>query len=319
MMGSAAKVWTSMAALSLLPICSACTVQRSFVLGNDPPPASIRADTPLLRETSSPASRGGPAGPATSDLRCGLADPTPPSRLWIECQEAKCKIWTDYENFYCWDVARDLLLATAIASVPANTSIDQEFQAWYQDDVKSEGTENLCDVWKSFGEGFIVVPAFVGLAVVGRMCDDTPCGSVVGEFAFRTTRGYLVGGPPNIFMQYILGGSRPGESSSGSGWKPFDDDNAVSGHAFVGAVPFITAAKMTDNPYLKAGFYLCSTLTGWSRIDHDMHYLSQVCLGWWMAYLACSAVDNTERDYEYLTLTPVATPEMVGLGVVYER
>jgi len=320
-MGSAATVWTSTAVLCLLPICSACTVQRAFVLDNDPPAASMWAEMPVMRETTRPASCNGPATPAASGLRPGPADPTAsrPSRLRIACQEAKCKIWTDYENFYCWDVARDLLLATAAASVLANTSMDQEFRDWYQDDVKSQDTEHLCYVWKSFGDGFYFIPAVVGVAMLGRMYDDTPCGSVVGEFACRTARGYAVGCPPMVFMQYCLGGCRPGESSCDSRWKPFDDHNAVSGHAFVGAVPFITAAKMTDDPYLKAGLYLCSTLTGWSRIDHDMHYLSQVGLGWWMAYLACNAVDKTEKDFEHLTLTPVTTPEMVGIGLIYER
>lgn len=320
-MGSAATVWTSTAVLCLLPICSGCTGQRSFVRDSNPPLASIQAGMPVTHETTRPASCTDPAVTATSDLRYGLADPmaSRPPRLWLEYQEAKCRIWTDYENYYCWDVARDLLLATAAASVLANTSMDQEFQDWYQDDVKSQDTENLCDVWKCFGDGFYFIPAVVGLAVLGRMYDHTPCGSVVGEFACRTTRGYIVGGPPTIFMQYCLGGSRPGETSADSRWKPFDDNNAVSGHAFVGAVPFITAAKMTDRPCLKAGLYLCSTLTAWSRIDHDRHYLSQACLGWWMAYLACSAVDETEKDYEYLTFTPVTTPEMVGVGVIYER
>jgi hypothetical protein len=87
----------------------------------------------------------------------------------------------------------------------------------------------------------------------------------------------------------------------------------------MGAVPFITAAKMTDRAWLKTGLYACSTLTAWSRIDHDMHYLSQACLGWWMAYLASSAVDKTEDVYEHLTLVPVTTPEMVGIGAIYER
>jgi len=122
-----------------------------------------------------------------------------------------------------------------------------------------------------------------------------------------------------LLMQSLLGGSRPGEASVESQWKPFDDDNAVSGHAFVGAVPFITAAKMTENRWLKSGLYLCSTFTAWSRVDHDRHYLSQVCLGWWMAYLACDAVDGTEQKDRCYEVAPVVTREVTGVGITVRR
>jgi hypothetical protein len=234
------------------------------------------------------------------------------------CQETRCKVWTDLENYYCWDVTADLLLGIAAASLLANTSLDQDFRDWYQDDVKSESTDDFADFCRTFGEGQIFIPAYAGLALVGGLCDHTPLGNAVGEFGARSTRAYLVGSPPMLFMQACLGGSRPGERWYESRWRPFEDTNGVSGHAFVAAVPFITAAKMTDSRLLKTGLYVCSTFTAWSRVDHDRHYLSQACLGWWMAYLACRAVDNTERQFEHLTLTPITTPEMVGVGAIYE-
>lgn len=227
-------------------------------------------------------------------------------------------VWTDFQNYYCWNTTADLLLGIAAGSLLANTSMDQDFRDWYQDDVKSEGDDHFADFWRGFGEGKIFIPAYAGLALAGEIFDHTRCGSVVGEFGWRTTRAYLVGAPPMLFMQYCLGGSRPGESRFESRWRPFEDTNGVSGHAFVGAVPFIAAAQMTDRRLLKAGLYLCSTLTAWSRVDQDRHYLSQACLGWWMAYLACRAVDNTERQFEHLSLFPVTTPNMVGVGAMYE-
>ena len=51
---------------------------------------------------------------------------------------------------------------------------------------------------------------------------------------------------------------------------------------------------MTDDPLCKAAFYAGSTLAGLSRINDDRHYTSQVFLGWWMAYLAATAVDQTQ-------------------------
>jgi hypothetical protein len=157
------------------------------------------------------------------------------------------------------------------------------------------------------------------LAVIGALCDDRPLGRGLGDFGTRTIRAYGVGAPPMLFMQTALGASRPGETRYRSRWKPLDDSNAVSGHAFVGAVPFITAAKMTEDPLLKGGLYFCSTLTGWSRVNDNRHYLSQAWLGWWMAFLACQAVQETELEDRRLAFVPVNSREMVGIGMVFRR
>ena len=245
-----------------------------------------------------------------------LADVSPMRSF---CRENACKLWTDHGNFYSWVTIRDLLLGMGAGGILANTSLDGDFQDWYQDDVRSLGTDDFAAFSKTFGDGQFVIPAVAGLALMGALCDYTPCGDLVEDFGCRSTRAYLVGAPPTLLLQFGLGASRPGETSHGSQWRPLDDVNSVSGHAFVGAVPFITAAKMTENRCLKGGLYLCSTFTAWSRVNDDRHYLSQACLGWWIAYLACRAVDDTEFEDEHLTLSPIVSPDMVGIGAVYRR
>jgi hypothetical protein len=240
-------------------------------------------------------------------------------RLWSTLREFRCKGCADFQHYYGWQSTADLLLGIAGASVLANTSLDQDFQDWYRDEVQSEGTEDFAEAWRHSGDGRYIVPAFGLMVFVGRVCDHTRCGNVMYELGLRTERAYLVGTPSLLFFQFCLGGARPYESKYESRWRPFEECHGVSGHAFIGAVPLITAAKMTDDPFLKAVLYACSILPAWARIEHGGHYLSQSWLGWWTAYLACRAVDNTEQQYEHLTLTPVATPEMVGIGVVYER
>jgi hypothetical protein len=235
-----------------------------------------------------------------------------------QCRACLDDLWSDYDNYYSCHTGRSLLWGVAVGSILANTSLDQDFQDWYQEDVRSDGLDNLASFWRPLGDGEIYIPAFAGLAVIGALCDDCPLGRGLGDFGTRTVRAYGVGAPPMLFMQYALGASRPGETHYQSRWKPLDDSNAVSGHAFVGAVPFITAAKMTDDPVLKGGLYFCSTMTAWSRVNDDRHYMSQACLGWWMAYLACQAVQKTESD-PCLALVPVSSPEMVGVRMVLRR
>ena len=81
----------------------------------------------------------------------------------------------------------------------------------------------------------------------------------------------------------------------------------------------ITAAKMSDTAWLKAGFYGLSVLTAWSRVNDDKHYLSQAALGWWMAYLACSAVETTNMAPKPFSVVPLLARDTVGVNVVYSR
>ena len=355
-MSSADRVLALVLAGTLLPCCAACSPQWKFTRAEDPISGPARSEASLLaapgmpvapsarpRETP-PASQftahdsavipagGAWSAPVFEPPREPVFDPVPlvsdhaaytpgefesrpPSKLGNLWQ----KVRTDHGNYYSWPGMRELLYGVAAGSLLANTSLDDDFQNWYQNDVRSSGTGNFAGFWNTFGEGQIFIPAFASLALVGGMFEDRPLLGPTGDFSCRVTRTYLVGAPPMLFMQACLGGSRPGESSVGSQWKPFDDNNAVSGHAFVGAVPFITAAKMTEDPWAKGCLYFCSVLTPWSRIDRDAHYLSQACLGWWMAYLACCAVDDTEHQDRRLTFTPLITPELAGIGMTYRR
>jgi hypothetical protein len=101
----------------------------------------------------------------------------------------------------------------------------------------------------------------------------------------------------------VTGGSRPSEGESY--WRPFNGDNGVSGHAFLGGVPFLTAARMTDDPYIKGALYFFSALPALSRINDDKHYASQAFLGWYLAWLSVRAVDAGETGAGAGGLEPV--------------
>lgn len=230
--------------------------------------------------------------------------------------------WSDHRHYYCIKNAGKVAIGVGAAAVLANTGADESLRREFQERLRSIRTDEVSEalhVPKFLGNGYATIPVFAASALAGSYFDEMPLGHGVGEWGNRSLRTILVGAPPMLAMQWVTGASRPGETSAGSGWKPFDDTNGVSGHAFMGAVPFLSAAKMTDNPFSKAGLYFASTLPGLSRINGDSHYSSQVILGWWMAYLAASAVDETQLAEKHLTIAPTILPDGVGVGIEYRR
>lgn len=199
-------------------------------------------------------------------------------------------------------------LALASAAAFAKGSGDRDFQEYYQRRLRSDKTDDVASVFRASGSVYAAAPV---LAVTSLIAEGSPA----AEWSARSIRALVVGAPAGLFLQRALGGAPPEEGDSE--WKPFRNDAGLSGHAFVGAVPFITAARMSEHPVAKGLWYGLSILPALSRINDNKHYLSQAALGWELAHLSCSAVNRTtERANTAVSIAPVPG---AGLGVILTR
>lgn len=212
--------------------------------------------------------------------------------------------------------------AMAVGALMANTSADEEIQDWYREDVRSESTDDFAESAEVLGDDW-VVPTFVVLGLVGELAaegEPGTAGSGLTGWVRRTGRAAIIGLPSVYYLQQITGGNRPSDGL-GSGWEPFDGSHGVSGHTFLGAIPFLAVARMSDSRVVDTLAIAASTLAGWARMNDDQHYLSQVLLGWYVAWEATGAIERTHRralgegaESAY-TVTPVALPDGAGLTV----
>ncbi|MDR1958201.1 MAG: phosphatase PAP2 family protein [Planctomycetaceae bacterium] len=241
-------------------------------------------------------------------------------------KNAFSRIVCDQRNFYCAENIFSFSAALGGHALISNTSLDRNFRDWYQDDVRSSGTDDVSRFFKVFGEGSLFIPTFCIASAVYRIGQESRWfrrpETVWGEFVSRSARSYIVGTPTILLGQYALGCSRPNDfQSHHSAWRPFQDNNSISGHAFIGATPFLAAAQMTDRFWLKAALVTGSFLPGISRINDDAHYSSQVLLGWYLAYLSVRTVaitDGRETNRNYL-LFPIIASDNIGAGIVFRR
>lgn len=227
------------------------------------------------------------------------------------------RLWNDAKNFYATDNLLCVGLVVAAAAPMANTHADQGIRNWYQAQAsvgQSGGADRLADVGKTFGEYWYTVPALMAMSFSGHLFPEHALLSPVGEFGDRSLRAMAVGAPTIGILQVSLGGQRP--PTGGSHWQAFDYGRGVSGHAFIGAIPFLTAASMVENRPLKTLLFAGSMWTGWSRIHHDDHYFSQVFIGWSIAFLATQAVNQTEGDS--FRIVPMAFPNGTGMGLCFQ-
>lgn len=221
----------------------------------------------------------------------------------------------DHKNFYSSGRLIRLGIALGIGGIMANTNIDGKIQDEYQDHLRSSSTDNVAHVVKTFGEGTYLIPLALFTAALPEIIPESSATSIIGHWGRLTSRAYLVGGPPLLLLQRATGASRPGESDDGSHWKPFNDTNGVSGHAFIGAVPFLSAARMSSNRLLRYSLYAASTLTAWSRINDNDHYTSQAILGWYLAWEAVGAVSESNEKNQAWKVSPLLLNDGVGIQI----
>ncbi len=248
----------------------------------------------------------------------GLVSP-PPSLPMSSGMTLFQRVLQDHVNYYSFPNLTFLAIGFGVGAALANTNADMAIRDSYQDNMRNEFTDELASLFHStkfLGTGLVTVPLYFTSWVVGDYFSDcSTFAGELGEWGERAARATLVGFPPMLLMQYVTGGSRPLENPWGSSWRFFRDNNGVSGHAFMGAIPFVVAAQMTDNPWIQAGWYTLSVMPGLSRINDDAHFFSQVALGWWMAFLAAHAVDQTQILNGRLAIVPVAVSNGAGMGV----
>lgn len=218
-----------------------------------------------------------------------------------------------YSSFYSTDNLPWLGQTWLVGGLIANTSLDREIQDSYNSNILSNSSDRFSSHTKKIGDPGTTLIYF-GLAAVNRIACDRDCG-VVPEWGDRTAQALLVGLPAVWTSQAILGGDRPYRGSSDWTILQFDRQHAVSGHAFVGAVPFLTAAQMTDNPYAKATFYALSPLTAFSRINDQKHYFSQALMGWLYAAKVTDVISGNLQPQDTVVL-PYADKKTVLISVI---
>jgi len=228
------------------------------------------------------------------------------------------KVVCDFKHMYWGKNLVCMGVALAAAAPLANTHADQGIRDWYVERLKTSSGDGWASVAYQMGKHFNVIPVYAIVGGVGLMFPDTWVGSTAFTWGERSLRSLLVGVPAVGILQVGLGGSRPNENGPHSSyWHPLHDNNSVSGHAFVGSIPFLVAASMTENPWMKGAFFLGSFFVPWARVQQDAHYFSQVALGWTFGFLAAQSVLQTDIENRRVLVAPLDVPGTQGIGVMF--
>ena len=190
------------------------------------------------------------------------------------------------------------------ASVLANTTLDQEIRNGWQGHThrkKPRFLKLFCGAGMYNYKLTYLASTLIGASMLDECRPCSPFNALY-HWGYRSMRTLLLAGLQTEFFIWTIGSGRPLQNRP-SRWYPFHShkrsihDSGVSGHAFNGAIPFITAGMMCEEPLYKYTFYALSTLPGIARIHDNNHYTSQIILAWAISFLSANAINKTEHSH----------------------
>jgi membrane-associated phospholipid phosphatase len=187
--------------------------------------------------------------------------------------------------------------STLLFFVTGTTAVALANDGWMRDQIHnpdSKFSNTLADVGNVFGDGRIVFPSLFVLAVSGKVLDKKGFYGVTS----RALKSTLLAGAAALVFKSIVGRERPLVSPD----DPYSfhlfrikDNSFPSGHTTVAFALATSFARETPDKWTDAGFFLVASLTGWSRIQDDKHWTSDLVFGAGLGILSARFVHRVQR------------------------
>lgn len=221
------------------------------------------------------------------------------------CDAARVEFGLPSESVKCnnsppWEATPYILGATAV--LYANDEpIQRSVQA-----ARSPETDALAATFKPFGDFSYMITPLAGLYLVGVLADDR---------AERTARdsvlSVITGGAVTTLLKVTVRRPRPSarEEEEGLGFGR-TGLSFPSGHTTVAfAIATVVASEYRHTKVVPVLAYTSAALTGWSRVNDNAHWSSDVLFGAAVGYFAAKSVmdsnDGITASDSSLTQTPI--------------
>ncbi|HYC33696.1 MAG TPA: phosphatase PAP2 family protein [Gemmatimonadales bacterium] len=178
--------------------------------------------------------------------------------------------------------------------------------------LRSSGTNGLASTVRHFGQPEVYATTALGLLTAGLVTGN-PKITGMGKHltaSLALTTGVIFGG------KTLLGRARPDDPRFDG-----DDFGVVSGDASLPsghtAMAFALATSLADDidrPLATVGLYTAATAVGWSRINDDRHWLSDVAAGAVLGIASAKFASGRWTIFGLRAPTFITGPGGVGLG-----
>ncbi len=164
----------------------------------------------------------------------------------------------------------------------ASFALDDGVRDLVQDNRGGQ-SNGLARAGNTMGDGRYVLPALAAGYVAGRLADAPG----VSRAALRSAEAFSLAGGLSTILKQVGGRKRPGEGADADDFHVFGGGKSFpSGHTTVAFAVATSLANEIPNRLADAALYGAAGLTGFSRLNDDKHWASDVLAGALLGHLA---------------------------------
>jgi membrane-associated phospholipid phosphatase len=183
--------------------------------------------------------------------------------------------------------------ALAVGALSGLALLDHPVQRYAQDNRTSSG-DDVARTFRHFGQPEIYGTVTLSLLGAGLLSGHDELARAGGRLAATL----LLAGGATTVAKLALGRPRPSGSLDADGFVPFSGQDAMpSGHT---TMAFAMATALADDirkPWASVGLYTLATGVGWSRINDNRHWVSDVAAGALVGITSAKLVNGRWRVF----------------------
>lgn len=200
--------------------------------------------------------------------------------------------------------------AIAVGGLSALMLLDGPSQRFLQG-RRSAGADEWARAIRRGGQPEVYGTVTLGLVAAGLLSGDDNLTRSGGRLAATL----VLAGATSTLGKLVLGRPRPNESLDHDGYVPFSGQDAMpSGHT---TMAFALATALADDihrPWATVGLYTLATGVGWSRMNDNRHWLSDVVGGALVGITSAKLVNGHWRIFGLRPPSVLLGPSRAGLA-----
>lgn len=200
--------------------------------------------------------------------------------------------------------------AIAVGGLSALMLLDGPSQRFFQG-RRSTGGDDFARTIRRIGQPEVYGTITLGMVGAGLISGDANLTRAGGRLAATLA----LAGATSTLTKLALGRPRPSESLDADGYVPFSGQDAMpSGHT---TVAFALATALADDihrPWATVGLYTLASGVGWSRINDNRHWLSDVVGGALVGITSAKLVNGHWRIFGLRPPSVLLGPSHAGIA-----
>jgi membrane-associated phospholipid phosphatase len=200
--------------------------------------------------------------------------------------------------------------AAAVGGLSALMLLDHPVQRYAQHNRRA-GSNEVAGAVRHFGQPEVYGTAALGLVAAGLISGRPE----ITRSGGRLAASLALAGLTVQAGKLAFGRPRPEESLDADGFTPFSGRVAMpSGHT---AMAFALATSLADDihrPWASVGLYGLATAVGWSRVNDNRHWFTDVAAGALVGITSAKLASGRWQIFGIKAPSLIASPRGMGLG-----